>query len=202
MQHDICVTFDVYSDPSHGWVRVDRSLLQKLQIEGQISSCSYQVDNMLFLEWDRDAALLQEALAALGISMSARNHDSDRDSTVRNCHTFKRCGRSTYEVHACKESILNAVGDYVVTLASCGNIDHGENPDRPLNNVPNSSRIAGSLREASEICRSFIQQHSLGGGNWIGGAVIDRANGAHVADVSYNGRVWLSCHSFKLPAFI
>jgi hypothetical protein len=45
-----------------------------------------------------------------------------------------------------------------------------------------------SFEEASRVCRAFIEEYDLGGGNWTGGHVWD--DGVPVAHVSYNGRVW------------
>lgn len=46
-----------------------------------------------------------------------------------------------------------------------------------------------SLKEASEVCRNYINKWDLGGGNWNGGQVYD-IDGKMVGIVSYNGRVW------------
>lgn len=43
--------------------------------------------------------------------------------------------------------------------------------------------------EASGRCRGFIDEHGLGSSDWAGGDVRD-SDGAVVARVSYNGRVW------------
>jgi hypothetical protein len=45
-----------------------------------------------------------------------------------------------------------------------------------------------NLDEAGSVCREFIRDHDLGGGNWIGGTIRDR-HGV-VGYVSYNGRLW------------
>jgi hypothetical protein len=73
-------------------------------------------------------------------------------------------------------------------------LKHAANPDiaggyweaRP----PKGARLVtvGSLKEASDVCQSFIREWGLGGGNWTGGAV--RRNGKTVARISYNGRAW------------
>lgn len=48
-----------------------------------------------------------------------------------------------------------------------------------------------SFAEASEACRAFIREHTLGSGNWSGGTVRSGSvRGRIVAVVSYNGRVW------------
>jgi len=58
---------------------------------------------------------------------------------------------------------------------------------------------ASSYADASRLCREYITQHDLGGGNWDGGQVflerggITKNPGLHseqVANVSFNGRVW------------
>ena len=77
-----------------------------------------------------------------------------------------------------------------VDLRSCGNIDMGQDPDRPLFGVPTDPRYpVQSLGEAGQACRAYIERHGLGSSQWIGGWVRDGA-GAVVAHVSYNGRVW------------
>lgn len=47
-----------------------------------------------------------------------------------------------------------------------------------------------SPREASKICRQFIETNELGGGNWTGGRVYDKKGGKVIAYISYNGRIW------------
>lgn len=74
-----------------------------------------------------------------------------------------------------------------VTLTSCGNPDFGQDPNKPLS--PKIALPCFTLAEASKICRDYITQHNLGGGNWSGGAVYHPTEGL-VAHVSYNGRVW------------
>lgn len=71
------------------------------------------------------------------------------------------------------------------------------NPDFSPNEHPGSVRIrprkvkVGSLAEASAVCRQFIRDEELGGGNWTGGEVLDEA-GNFVARISYNGRAWIT----------
>lgn len=75
---------------------------------------------------------------------------------------------------------------FTVELSAC------QNPDFPRRyDLPAKSTVqVASLREASEVCRRFIEEHALGGGNWAGGRVRDAATGKVAALVSYNGRVW------------
>jgi hypothetical protein len=81
-------------------------------------------------------------------------------------------------------------GAYVVALASCGNVDFGQHPDRSLPGVPAKRVRVATLRAASEVCRLYIEHHELGGGNWIGGDVLDAKTQAAVAKISYNGQAW------------
>lgn len=71
---------------------------------------------------------------------------------------------------------------------------HTPNPD--INGGYGSARTrpsaktspASSYAEASRLCREYITQHDLGGGNWSGGQVF--LDSEQVANVSFNGRVW------------
>lgn len=76
-----------------------------------------------------------------------------------------------------------------VTLASVGNIDHGQNPAAPLYGTPSSSKDVDSLLAASDACCAYIKENGLGAGNWSGGDVFDEKQKL-VARVSYNGRIW------------
>ncbi len=77
-----------------------------------------------------------------------------------------------------------------VTLANGGNPDMGQDPGQPLLHAPDDTRIAvHTLHEASALCRTYIDSFGLGAGNWSGGQVHDE-DGALVASVSYNGRVF------------
>lgn len=56
---------------------------------------------------------------------------------------------------------------------------------------PKSETVGVStLVQAARTARDYIERHGLGGGNWSGGQVIDRATKVQVAYISYNGRIW------------
>ena len=75
-----------------------------------------------------------------------------------------------------------------VTLASCGNPDHFQNPYEPMWGCESDSKITvNSLEEASAKCRKFIDRNFLGGGNWAGGDVFE--NNKIIARIAYNGRI-------------
>jgi len=75
---------------------------------------------------------------------------------------------------------------YNVRLCSVGNIDFGQNPERPVS--PLKWKKCNSFAECSQVCLKYIAAWSLGGGNWSGGQV--QVDGCQVARVSFNGRVW------------
>jgi hypothetical protein len=85
-------------------------------------------------------------------------------------------------------SDLETVGAFKVMLMSVGNPDHGQNPFLSLPGVRSKNVAVKTLKEASDVCRKFIDDNGLGGGNWSGGDVFKE--NVIVARVSYNGRVW------------
>ena len=56
--------YDFISDPGHGWLRVTRTELNGLGIADQISSCSYQKGQYVYLEEDCDAPVFEKAWEA------------------------------------------------------------------------------------------------------------------------------------------
>jgi hypothetical protein len=74
----------VYTDPQHGWVKVKRTLLDKLEIADKISRCSYQRGDFVYLEEDCDAGLLINALKVRGIEYSFKTSWTNRSSKIRN----------------------------------------------------------------------------------------------------------------------
>lgn len=83
------------------------------------------------------------------------------------------------------------VGDALfVQLDSVGNPDYeDQDPTKPMPDVPTKSVTVQSLSEASAVCRQYLDEHDLGGGNWVGGLVTDK-DGTALAEISYNGRIW------------
>lgn len=77
-----------------------------------------------------------------------------------------------------------------VALMTAGNPDLGQDPALTLLGVANCLAPVASLGEASRAVCRFVVEHQVGGGNWVGGQVLDSC-GQQVAYVSYNGRVWL-----------
>jgi hypothetical protein len=56
----------------------------------------------------------------------------------------------------------------------------------------------GSLGEAQQRSRAYIEAHALGGGNWTGGDVY--RDGQPYARISYNGRIWSALDDEELDA--
>ena len=78
-----------------------------------------------------------------------------------------------------------------VVLSSAGNPDYGQDPNRPLFGCESNKKLpVQSYKEASEVCRKFIDDNELGSGNWDGGQIFDHTQKKQIAHVSYNGRVW------------
>lgn len=97
------------------------------------------------------------------------------------------CARERAYV-ATMTGLISANGDFTVRLASAGNPDFGQDPNRSLPGVPRLTIRVATLRVASAACRAFIEHYELGGGNWIGGEV--KRGRKLVARISYNGRAW------------
>lgn len=84
---------------------------------------------------------------------------------------------------------------YTLLLSSVGNPDFRQDPTRSLPGVRKKTVKVHTLREASELCRAYIQEHSLGMGNWSGGQVFEGTR--QVAQISYNGRAWAAGNDRK-----
>ncbi|CAM5530497.1 hypothetical protein TMEC54S_00251 [Thauera mechernichensis] len=91
--------FDFYADPGHGWLAVKRTDLQKAGVADRISRCSYQREDMVFLEEDCDAGIFIKALAEQGIKAEFRQHHTDRSSKIRGYASYApQC--VTLDLHA------------------------------------------------------------------------------------------------------
>ena len=88
------------------------------------------------------------------------------------------------------ESALNRKAAlYSVKLSNVGNPDFRQDPDRPLPDTTCGWAHVDTLKECSDLCRTYIAFYDLGGGNWNGGHIM-RADGVMIGRVSYNGRIW------------
>jgi hypothetical protein len=78
-----------YSDPSHGWGAVKRSVLNDLGIANKISSYSYQKGDTVYLEEDCDLPKLTTALSARGIWIEHAQTHTDRRSPIRSYQSYR-----------------------------------------------------------------------------------------------------------------
>lgn len=74
-----------------------------------------------------------------------------------------------------------------VLLNASSNPDH-DSERRFLDLHPHFVEV-DDFSEASKVCRTYIVDNDLGGGNWTGGKVLGDHD-LEIAYVSYNGRVW------------
>ena len=81
---------NIYSDPGHAWCKVPRSLLVKYNIEGDITSFSYQRGDYVYLEEDCDLSLLLSTLRACGVSVEFREFHTNKQSKIRSYSHYIR----------------------------------------------------------------------------------------------------------------
>lgn len=77
-------TLTVYSDPGHSWAKVRREVLKNLGVDKDISSCSYQRGDYVYLEEDLDLGVLCRALLKNNTRVIFREKVTNKPSRVRN----------------------------------------------------------------------------------------------------------------------
>lgn len=82
-------TFNYYSDPSHGWLKVKKDLLIKLGISNQISTYSYQRGEWAYLEEDCDFSKLVDALALADIPCRIIHKHTNKSSKIRSYESYR-----------------------------------------------------------------------------------------------------------------
>jgi len=92
--------YDFFSDPGHGWLKVKRSELTELGIEGKITEDSEQRGEFVYLEEDQDASTFIEVLEAktgekFDTEKHLRRHIADRRSRIRSYESYK-VNKKTY----------------------------------------------------------------------------------------------------------
>ena len=82
-------TYQSYSDPGHGWLKVPRQKLVELGILNKVSSFSYQRKEFVYLEEDCDASLFASAMKIAGEEWTDKGHSTrDRQSKIRSYEPF------------------------------------------------------------------------------------------------------------------
>jgi hypothetical protein len=80
------MTFQFYSDPGHGWLRVDLASAKAVGLEpSNFSTYSYQQGHWLYLEEDCDASLFVKAYTDKhNRTPVIKEHSTNRESVIRN----------------------------------------------------------------------------------------------------------------------
>jgi hypothetical protein len=90
-----------YTDAGHGWFKVDRALLEKLGIAGDISPYSYQRNGSVYLEEDCDAGHLFRALDERHITWTYRECHTNKTSKIRGYDSYKKgASHANNSIHA------------------------------------------------------------------------------------------------------
>ena len=82
-------TLTVYSDPSHSWAKVRREVLKNLGVDKDISNCSYQRGDYVYLEEDCDLGVLCRALLKNNTLVVFREKTTDKPSRVRTYESYR-----------------------------------------------------------------------------------------------------------------
>ena len=77
-----------HSDPGHAWLEVDRAELIELGILDKISCYSYQKNDKVYLEEDRDAGIFLKARDLKNIETLTKEIFKE-DTPIRGCQCFK-----------------------------------------------------------------------------------------------------------------
>jgi len=89
--------YTFHEDPSHAWLEVSRSELNRLGILDQITSFSYQRGDAAFLEEDRDATTFAAAKQAVGEwPIDTIPAYLNRDHWIRNLQPFSASKGRTF----------------------------------------------------------------------------------------------------------
>jgi len=84
--------FDFYADPGHGWIRVSRQLIDKLDIADKISGYSYQRRDSVYLEEDCDFSVFVDAMKKAGKTVETKYHHTNKTSKIRNYLSYRYGG--------------------------------------------------------------------------------------------------------------
>lgn len=81
-------TVILYSDPSHGWAKVRKSVLANLGIANDISPYSYQRGDYAYLEEDNDLSLLIKRLFESNTNAKFVPRHTDKQSRIRSYESY------------------------------------------------------------------------------------------------------------------
>jgi len=80
--------FDFYEDPGHGWAKVPLKLIEKLNLEKDISPFSYIRGDYVYLEEDGDLSKFVVSMKLKGKTTEFRMHHTNRSSKIRNYDSY------------------------------------------------------------------------------------------------------------------
>jgi len=85
-----------YSDPSHGWLKVPRKMLEELNVLDSISSASYMRGEHVYLEEDEDCDTFFNTIKnnygedlVVGFKKKLKYHYTENSSKIRNYSFYK-----------------------------------------------------------------------------------------------------------------
>lgn len=81
-------TFDFYTDPGHGWLKVPLDMLEEFGIQNQISRCSMRKGKFAYLEEDCDAPIFEKAFKDRTGEVPTYRDKYSENSRVRNYPNF------------------------------------------------------------------------------------------------------------------
>ena len=75
---------------------------------------------------------------------------------------------------------------YKLIIEICGNIDHGEDPNKaPFGMKKTYTEEANEIYELQVFLRDFVDENDLGAGNLVSAKVFE--NDQYIGDIFYNG---------------
>jgi len=77
------ITLQVFTDPSHGWIKISLKHLNQLNLIDKITLYSFINNKHAYLEEDCDASLLIDTLKQNNIHFEFRYHHSNTSSKLR-----------------------------------------------------------------------------------------------------------------------
>ena len=75
---------DLFSDPSHAWLKVPLKMLERMSVSRSITEFSYIRGQFAYLEEDIDLGRFAKACELHGVRLRIRSNYSDRASRIRN----------------------------------------------------------------------------------------------------------------------
>jgi hypothetical protein len=101
-------TFPYIQDSGHGWVRVPRQEIERLGIEKDITTYSYQKGRNVFLEEDCDMQILVDARTAEGKETKfAPYQNKSRQSRIRKYESYRPEGWTAKDYAEYRDNRLN-----------------------------------------------------------------------------------------------